>query len=448
MTTTRALRTFCPHARFTPHGFGGPASATLLLLLAVCMLALPACRRQKVEPEALAPTPDYSRQLGPGEYALRRCPPDRLPDLKAAFAQRDVFNIEAMKHSLTWFAAPSSQRSFPFQVDGPSAENEVTHEQARASVAAMLHLFETINDPAQFEREVLAKFNVYESVGYNKQGIVLFTGYYAPIFKASRERTAQFTHPLYMRPADLVTDPLTGQPLGKKLPDGSVVPYETRKQIEQSGMFAGNELVWLEDSLAAYTVHVNGSARLRMTDGSIMYIGYNGKTDRPYASLGRALVERGILPRGGVTMAKIKQAYRANKAAVEDAMNVNESYVFFTEYAEDRWPSGSLGVKVTQETSLATDKKIYPRGGVVLVDTQAITLTSGPRKFLRFMCDQDTGGAINAPGRADIFMGEGPTAEILAGGQYAEGRLYYFFLKPEYVSEFAGSKVARASGLR
>jgi membrane-bound lytic murein transglycosylase A len=72
-----------------------------------------------------------------------------------------------------------------------------------------------------------------------------------------------------------------------------------------------------------------------------------------------------------------------------------------------------------------------------LVDTQAVTLTMGRKRFLRFMLDQDTGGAIRAPGRGDIFMGIGGTAEILAGGQYAEGRLYYFFLKPEFVSQYA-----------
>ena len=94
-------------------------------------------------------------------------------------------------------------------------------------------------------------------------------------------------------------------------------------------------------------------------------------------------------------------------------------------------------MKVTPETSLATDKKIYPRGGVLLVDTQAVTFSSGNRPFLRFMLDQDTGGAIEAPGRADIYMGVGPGAEILAGGQYAEGRLYYFFLKPQFIDRYA-----------
>ena len=45
------------------------------------------------------------------------------------------------------------------------------------------------------------------------------------------------------------------------------------------------------------------------------------------------------------------------------------------------------------------------------------------------MVDQDTGGAIRAAGRSDIFMGMGPKAETLAGRTLAEGRLYYFFLK-------------------
>ena len=115
----------------------------------------------------------------------------------------------------------------------------------------------------------------------------------------------------------------------------------------------------------------------------------------------------------------------------------NESFVFFSGYDGANWPAGSLGVKVSPKASLATDKKIYPRGGIVLVSTRAVTLARGHEDFLRFMMDQDTGGAIRAPGRADIFMGIGRAAETLAGGQYAEGTLYYFFLKPEHVARFS-----------
>ena len=89
---------------------------------------------------------------------------------------------------------------------------------------------------------------------------------------------------------------------------------------------------------------------------------------------------------------------------------------------------------VTAERSLATDKRIFPRGGMVLVDTTLTSLAGEEHAFTQFMLDQDTGGAIRAPGRADLFLGVGPTAGIKAGNQYAEGRLYYLFLKSDRVA--------------
>ena len=117
-------------------------------------------------------------------------------------------------------------------------------------------------------------------------GTVLFTGYYSPTFKASRYRRPGFTVPLYSRPDDLVTDAVTGEPRGRRLPDGSLVPWPARRDIESSGILAGTEIVWLKDPLSAYVVHVNGSARLQMLDGTDLYLGYGGKTDRPYTGLG------------------------------------------------------------------------------------------------------------------------------------------------------------------
>jgi membrane-bound lytic murein transglycosylase A len=204
-------------------------------------------------------------------------------------------------------------------------------------------------------------------------------------------------------------------------------------------MLAGTELVWLEDPLSVYIVHVNGSAKLRLSgpgESEIIYVGYAGKTDRPYKGLGRSLVESGILTEDELSLTTVKQAFRQDPQGVTELIYDNENYVFFTEYDGDTWPAGSLGVQVTAQRTLATDKKIYPRGGMVLVNTTAVTYADSKREFLEFMLDQDTGGAIKAPGRADIFMGIGPGAEILAGGQYAEGRLYYLFLKPEYVDQY------------
>ena len=104
--------------------------------------------------------------------------------------------------------------------------------------------------------------------------------------------------------------------------------------------------------------------------------------------------------------------------------NKKERFVFFRETSADGWPSGSLGFQVEAQRSLATDKSIFPRGGFVYVDT-----TMNRQPFAQWMLDQDTGGAIRAPGRADLYLGAGDRATAMAGEQAEEGQLYYFFLK-------------------
>ena len=407
------------------------------VVVCVVLCTLIGCATKQVAQIPVEPKPDYARALSDGASALSLITdPTRLPDLAAAYANHDSTLLAAIEQSLAWFAAPSSRQFFPFE--------QITHEQARASLSALYDLLANSYDEPAFVADLQRMFDVYESVGYNGRGVVLFTGYYAPTFRASRTHTSRFAYPLYKRPPDLVTDPVTGEPLGRRRLDDSIGSYYTRRQIDQSRMFAGKELVWLQDPLSTYIVHVNGSAKLRLTDGSLMYIGYAGKTDRPYTGLGQSMLDEGLLRTEELSLPAVRRVYEQNPKLVTELIYRNENYVFFTEYDGDTWPAGSLGVPVTAQRTLATDKKVYPRGGLVLVDTKAVTFSEGQRDFLQFMLDQDTGGAIQAPGRADIFMGVGASAEILAGGQYAEGRLYYFFLKPEYVDQYLPSGLARA----
>src|SRR5436190_1018642 len=127
------------------------------------------------------------------------------------------------------------------------------------------------------------------------------------------------------------------------------------------------------------------------------------------------MVDAGLIPKEKLSLRAIRDYYKTDPKRVEEMMAKNESYVFFTDYDGKLWPAGSLGVKVHEKSTLATDKKIFPRGGVVLVDTVSPTIAHGPQSFLRFLMDQDTGGAIRAAGRADIYMGSGAAAEMLAG---------------------------------
>ncbi|NBX25686.1 MAG: hypothetical protein EBQ99_06500 [Planctomycetes bacterium] len=373
--------------------------------------------------------PDYTRQLGPGECALRKLDVSEWPDLGAAWRVRDPALNTALDRSINWFGAPSSKTKFPFM-------HVCTWEQAAASTVAFRQLLKDSKDEASFLAGLRQNFEVWKTVGWNGEGTVLFTGYYSPEFKGSLTRSDAFKYPLYKRPADLVTDPSSGEPRGRRTANGAVQSWPARKELEASQALAGTELVWLSSPLDVYIAQVNGSAKILLPDGKPYYVGYAGKTDRPYYGLGTACVEAGLIEKDKLSLSAIVALYAREPAKVQELIWKNESYVFFTEYPGDNWPSGSLGFRVTDRTTLATDKKVYPQGGVVLVDTKSIGVGDRPQRFLKFMMDQDTGGAIRAPGRADIYMGVGPQAETLAGGQLAEGTMYYVFLKAEAVSQY------------
>ncbi|MCE9590515.1 MAG: MltA domain-containing protein [Planctomycetes bacterium] len=394
-----------------------------VVILSVLTLAMAGCQNSKVVPSE---GPDYSKMLPPGAMALRKITdPSQRPSLAPAFSGKDAALLTAIDRSIAWYAKPSSKTFFPI--------NDIAHDQAQASATAMRQILAESGSAEEFSRRVYEEFDAYISVGYDDKGTVLYTGYYSPTFTASTVRTAEYAYPLYRRPADLVSDPVTGQTMGRRTA-GGMQTYPTRAQIESSNMLTGTELVWLPSRLDAYIIHVNGSARLTMTDGSTRYIGFAGTNGYDYTSLGKMLSEDGKMNRNKVSLPAIREYFRLHPTELEGYIHRNDRFTFFQNYTPDTWPAGSLGVKVTDFRTLATDKTIFPRGAVILAQTSVPTgVGDSKHTFDQFMLDQDTGGAIRAAGRGDIYMGVGAPAEALAGRQFAEGRLYYFFLKPERV---------------
>ena len=393
-----------------------------MLALCALLLVLPACQQSK---------PDYNRPLPPGQAPLRLLrDPSQWPDLHMAYSARDRELVAALDRSIGWFERPSSRGFFP-----PPNLQQITHPRAQASVYAFRELLRDADSASEFDRMIRQQFDCYISVGYDDRGSVLYTGYFTPIFKGSRKRTATYRYPLYRRPPELVTEPRTGKPLGRRV-NGQVVPWPARAELERSGLLDGLELVYVADKFDAYIIHVNGSARIDLEEGGTMYVGYAGKTDAEYRGIGQALLDEGIFEPERLSLPAIRQYFAANPHLQDQYINRNESYVFFTEYDGRNWPAGSIGVKVAPQRTLATDKSVFPRAGVVLVDAAIPTPSGGERAFTQFMLDQDTGGGIRAAGRADIYMGVGDVAERLAGQQFAEGQLYYFFLRREYVAHW------------
>jgi len=349
------------------------------------------------------------------------------PDLRGALSADRSGLLEALEESLRWFEGASSRDDFP--VAG------ITHERAWASVYALRQLLAELEDAAELAAEIGRQFDVYMSRGSDGRGTVLFTGYYAPAFQGSTTPSDEYRYPLYRLPDDLVVDAASGETRGRRVGE-RVLPYPRRAQIETSDLLAGLELVWLRDRFETYLVHVQGSAAITLPDGSLMHIGYAGNNGHEYLSVALELVADGRLRQDELSLDRVRAYFDAHPDELERYLHRNPRFVFFREASVADWPVGSLGVRLTPLRSLASDKDEFPPGGVVLVATEATDAAGRTRRFEQLMLDQDSGGAIRSAGRADLFFGIGPAAEGPAGRLYAEGRLYYLFLKPERVAQW------------
>ena len=233
----------------------------------------------------------------------------------------------------------------------------------------------------------------------------LFTGYFEPELDGSPTRTGRFQYPLYRRPPEMR--------------DGSV--FHSREAIE-NGAIAGRglELAWLDDPVDVYFLQVQGSGRIRMTDGSVVRVGYAGANGHAYRSIGQEMVRRGSHSMDQVSAPEIASWVRNNPAAGRDLLHTNPSYVFFrkisTLRAEDG-PIGAMGRSISTLRSIAIDPKFTPLGAPVWIEKD------GSRPIRLLMIAQDTGGAIKGMQRADIFFGTGADAGDRAGRIKDGGRM-------------------------
>jgi membrane-bound lytic murein transglycosylase A len=386
--------------------------------------------------EAVPQAVDFHKPLPEGMVALRKISPDQYPN----FGEQpvDVGLLEkAIDNSLKYLAAPSSNSFYPYL--------DISHDRAVATLVRLRQICDRLNargtwDGVWFNQQIDDNFEVYQSIGaptadgtdYTNR--VLFTGYFTPIYDASMTRWGEYQWPLYKVPADLSRDAGTGQVFGRKTADGQVVPYYTRQEIEAGGKLAGDELVWLKSRWEAYVVTVQGSARLRLADtGQIYEVGFAGFNGYAYTSPGRQMVADGVITEDQLSFKGLANYFAAHPEMMDKYLALNQRYVFFTE--RPGGPFGSLNVPVTSWASIATDKDqrdIYPRAMAAFVRVDVPQESGeGFRPMRGFFMDQDTGGAIRASGRCDLYMGIGPDAETIAGHELQEGTLYYLAIKPE-----------------
>ena len=247
----------------------------------------------------------------------------------------------------------------------------------------------------------------------NERG--LFTGYYIPELRGSRVKTKIYQYPIYSRPKELTSK-----------------TYFTRKEIEEGALDNKNlELLYVDDQVDLFFMHIQGSGVVKLEDGSVVKLGYSGKNNYSYSSIGKYIIKNNIISDGNVSYFSIKKWLKNNPEEAREVMNINQSYVFFRVSNNDS-AIGSQGVSLTPYRSIAVDTGILPMGFPMWLDVDT------PRKsYQKLVVAQDTGSAIKGAVRADIFFGKGKKAENLAARMNYKGS-YYILLPIAAVDRMVG----------
>ncbi|CCQ91934.1 exported hypothetical protein [Nitrospina gracilis 3/211] len=317
----------------------------------------------------------------------------------------------------------------------------VTKRDLKETLIAFRRLLVSGLSPEEFSRAVEEQFEIIEA-GKGRRGRkrMQFTGYYTPIVDASRYRSHEYSYPLYRKPKQaptrrvIWTQPESNRDYGYHLSSRTRNLLLTRKEIDGDYVLRDRnlEIAWLKDDLDRYFLHIQGSGYLRFPDGTVQAVRFNGSNELPYKSVGRQMIKDGVITEGEGSMQGIKAYFQRNPEHIPRYLFQNRRYIFFE--LADQGPTGSAGVELVPGRALATDKRLYPGGGLAFISATKPVLDEnnriiGWKPFSRFVLDQDTGSAIKGPGRADLYFGVGDAAGVAAGHYNQHGKIVYLLRK-------------------
>lgn len=310
-------------------------------------------------------------------------------------------------------------------------ELTLTKGDLKKNLEAFLNLLNQNPAPNEFNRRMRKEFILYRA-GQGKKKKFLFTGYYTPVIAASPVKTGEYIYPLYRIPDDPVEPGHAGHSK-KSLLSGSPQSWKeyTRRQIDDLGVLKNQklEIAWLKDDLERFFLHVQGSGVLQFPNGKRQGVRFAGTNQYGYRGVGKLMVKDGLLRgKGEKSMQGIKKYLRDHPAEIPKYLYQNKRYIFFA--YNDEGPRGSGGGELVEGRSIATDKSIYPAGGLALIFVRKPVLNEKNeivrwKRAFRFVVDQDTGGDIKGPGRGDLFFGIGQRPGIMAGNFKEWGEVYY-----------------------
>ncbi|HXV25204.1 MAG TPA: MltA domain-containing protein [Alphaproteobacteria bacterium] len=391
---------------------------------AALLLVLPLTLACEPKPQIAPPPAIISEEL--------RLAPARFADLPGWEEDRIIEALPALQRSCARILRIAPEAGIGPRAIGGAARDWQGPCRDLASVApgdetALRRVLEDRLQPVQV------------TAGSEPEGI--FTGYYEVELEGARAPSARFTVPLYRRPGELLSaslgdfaDDLAGRTIFGRAEGGRFVPYASREEIEGGALTGrGLELLWLADPAEAFLLHVQGSGRVRLVEGGATRVGFAAANGHPFFPIGRALIDRGTLPKDKASMPDILAWLRAHPEEARRVMQLNRRYIFFREI-DGEGPVGAEGVALTPGRSLAVDTSLLPLGAPVWLDTHWPADPS--RALRRLMVAQDTGSAIRGAVRGDFYWGTGAAAFAEAGRMKSAGR--YWFLLPKAVAARIG----------
>ena len=284
---------------------------------------------------------------------------------------------------------------------------------------------QTITDAKEFLEN---NFSPYIILPDENQEETIMTGYFEPELHGSLTKTQRFKYPIYSTPKDLVVVDLASvypdleqYRLRGRLEGNRLVPYYSREELDSVDVNA-DVICYCDSKIDKFFLEVQGSGRVQLDNGDVIYIGYDNQNGRKYSSIGKHLVKSGELTQEEVSLQTIRAWFKANPNRVDEILNHNDSLVFFKQ--REKPASGSLGLVLTPLRSIAVDRRYVPLGSMVYLSASGDKID-----YKRTVFAQDTGGAIKGALRADMFLGFGDDAGEIAGELKAPLKLWILLPK-------------------
>ena len=385
----------------------------LLLAMLTAVLCFSACARRVVYEVPVSPPPAALTEVDARQMDFED---DQDP----------ASLLLAIDRSLMYFDGPGRGQVFEM------GHQRIDARQIKETLIALRNIFSSGLSSEERNRRIADEFLVYRAVGQTGDGDVLFTGYYEPMLEGSTVPTDKHRYPLYKVPPDLIVNRISAHETGiTRIENGRSVPYYSRRNIDVDGVLRGKglELIWVSDPVELFSLHIQGSGKIRLEDGRMLSVSYAQNNGRPFRSVTRSMLDNNQIARSDSGYRSFKVFLKTkSESEIFDILSYNERYIFFR--FVDGEPLGSLGVAVTPDRSIATDPAYFPQGAPAFIRMRkpvfdAMGNITSRVGFSRFVLNQDRGSAIKGPGRVDLFCGFGDQAQATAGTIKEHGEMYF-----------------------